>query len=131
MTTVASGKSCSKLRMLRMAAGRPDGLRGEEDAGGHLLEVVGDEGGELARPLELALGTGDGGEHGAWGDALRVQRQVLHRPLDGRDLVGVVVDREGARDADLLAVDAEGAGADGVERAHRNVAAALLAHERE
>src|SRR3990170_2509716 len=85
-----------------------DVLVAEEYARGHLLEVVGDEGGELARPLELALGAGDGGEDRPGGYALGVQRQVLHRPLDGGDLVGVVVDGEGAGDADLLAVNAVG-----------------------
>ena len=72
--------------------------------------------------MQLALGVRDRGEDGARRVLLRVQAVLGADALHQRHLVGVVVDDEAARHADRLAVDAQDAGADGVEGAERDTA---------
>ncbi len=96
-----------------------------------LLEVVAHEEGEGLGGGQLALGARDGGQHGPRRCAAGVEAQILHHRPDYGELVGLIVDGEGLRQADALAVHAQDASADGVEGAQRYVAADVGADEAE
>jgi len=88
------------------------------DARDDLREVVLGLGGELVWPKKLVLGMGDAPGDGLRREFLLVQVELLHRPLDGSQPIGLVVDDVAAVDADQVAVAAQDATADGVEGAH-------------
>ena len=67
----------------------------------------------------------------AGSDAARVDPLVLERPFHGGNLVRIVVDRERARHADLLAVDAQDARANGVKGAKCYVTSEVISDQRE
>jgi len=84
---------------------------------------------EVLRPLHLVLGVADATEHRP-----RLQHPVVdveraHHLLDGRDLVGRVVDHEVAREADVRRLAAKQAGAHRVE-GHHPRALARVAEQR-
>ena len=88
------------------------------DARDDLGEVVLGLGGELRRAEQLVLGVGDAAGDGLGREVLLVKVELLHRPLDRRQPVGLVVDDVAAVDADQVPVAAQDPAADGVEGAH-------------
>ena len=106
-----------------------DVLVARVDARSDLLEVVGDDRCKLAGALKLALGARYRGEYRPRRHPLGVEPQVAERAFDRRDLVGVVVDREPAGHADVLAVNAQNTRAYRVEGAQGYVVSRLVPHQ--
>ena len=88
------------------------------DVGDGLLEVGADQLAQVLDRAQLVLGVGDLGLDGARREALEVDVLVLEALLDQAALVGGVVDRELAREAELVGVGAQHPRAGGVEGHH-------------
>ena len=67
---------------------------------------------------ELALGAGDGRQRTPGREGLLVHVDLVHRALDGGQLVGGVVDGKAPVEPDVVSVDPEQPGAEGVEGAY-------------
>ena len=89
------------------------------DAPDDFIEVARRPHGESLRGEQLAFRAGDGGLDGARREALGVGVRFVHGALDHVNLIGVVVDGEGAVEPNRLAVAPQNLGAEGVKRPQR------------